>query len=254
MVDLIDVCVILRLKCIKGGAMASFEGSIQDFHHYLGPRIRNAVNMLTRRERLSRNGICEICGKKDVLDSAHIQGKGRRSIVENVLNKYYDERCVRISDISKVENEILAAHMPISSCFIFICKECHLKYDDNGGIVNKAPGMRSISIGCENSSFKKLHKVKDWGKKPYQKNYKIIQAYRIIKKTKGKVSFSDLESECTSNESRFFVGTVSIFRNNFSSMKTDAGNSHGKVFNCHGDEVVMFDTVKSIVEAHFPSP
>jgi len=34
--------------------MATFEGSIQEFHHFLGPRIRNAINNYTRTYRKQR--------------------------------------------------------------------------------------------------------------------------------------------------------------------------------------------------------
>lgn len=111
--------------------MASFEGTTQEIHRYIGPRIRNAVNSLTRKARLERNGVCEFCGKKATLDSAHVHGKGRREIIEDVLRNYADGKTVRIPDLNRLEQKILDAHSPISKTFRFICKSCHTEYDSN---------------------------------------------------------------------------------------------------------------------------
>lgn len=109
--------------------MASFEGTTQEFHHYIGPRIRNAVNSLTRKARLERNGVCEFCGKKATLESAHVHGMGRREIIEGVLINYTDGMTIRIPDLNRLEQEILDAHRPLSKTFKFICKPCHTEYD-----------------------------------------------------------------------------------------------------------------------------
>ncbi|WP_419786741.1 hypothetical protein [Pseudodesulfovibrio sp.] len=111
--------------------MASFEGTTQEFHHYIGPRIRNAVNSLTRKARLERNDVCEFCGKKATLESAHAHGMGRREIIEGVLINYTDGKTIRIPDLNSLEQEILDAHQPLSSTFKFICKPCHTEYDSN---------------------------------------------------------------------------------------------------------------------------
>lgn len=123
--------------------MASFEGTAQEFHHYIGPRIRNAVNLLTRKERLKRNGVCEFCGKKATLESAHVQGKERRKIIEEVLKEYAAEGGVSVPDLAKLESEILLAHHPLSDVFKFICKDCHKIYDGNIPKAKGEPGMES---------------------------------------------------------------------------------------------------------------
>ncbi len=75
--------------------MANFEGTVQEFHHFFGPRIRNAINNFTRNHRKNLNGICEECGSEKELHSAHIHGSDRRMIIENVLSNEFlvsDER------------------------------------------------------------------------------------------------------------------------------------------------------------------
>jgi len=234
--------------------VASFEGTTQEFHHYIGPRIRNAVNSLTRKARLERNGVCEFCGKKATLESAHVHGKGRREIIEEVLNKYSNGNIIRIPDLNELEQAILDAHRPLSNTFKFICKPCHTEYDSNGTETQTKHRTKIISktITKKNEDFSKLHKVKFWGSKSSQINHKIIQAYRTIEREKGKVLASDLEDECTLGTSTFFIGDRGRFNSHLSSMKTDSGNSHGKVFYHHRDEIKIYDVVKDIIETHFP--
>jgi hypothetical protein len=109
--------------------MATFEGTVREFHSYLGPRIRNAVNLFARKERMARNGICEDCHRSgQILESAHVHGKGRRTIIEAVLAAYTVGGQVRCN-LAAVEREILDRHGPIAEAFRFLCSACHRRYD-----------------------------------------------------------------------------------------------------------------------------
>jgi hypothetical protein len=113
----------------RGPGMATFEGTIREFHSYLGPRIRNAINLFARKERMARNGICEGCHRSgQTLESAHVHGKGRRTIIEAVLAAYTVGGQVRC-DFAAVEKEILDGHGPIAEAFRFLCSACHRHYD-----------------------------------------------------------------------------------------------------------------------------
>jgi len=68
--------------------MARFEGEMQEFHDFVGPRIRNKINTFVKKHRKAKNGICEECREHAILDSAHVHGKGRRKIIESVLEKH----------------------------------------------------------------------------------------------------------------------------------------------------------------------
>ena len=123
----------LVFKRVKN--MAKFEGNVQEFHHYIGPRIRNIINTFAKKERMARGGGCEgyegkDCGKTNqTLESAHIRGKGRRAIIEKVLSRYPDKEMIGY-DLESVENEILEEHGAIVDAFKFLCKECHVGYDN----------------------------------------------------------------------------------------------------------------------------
>jgi hypothetical protein len=106
------------------------RGEHPGFHHYIGPRIRNIINLFARKERLARNGVCEDCGEAGKeLDAAHVHGKDRRTIIETVLCRYNSEGIIRY-EIGIIEREVLAEHGTISDAFKFLCKECHVRYDN----------------------------------------------------------------------------------------------------------------------------
>lgn len=108
--------------------MAKFTGAVQEFHKFLGPRLRNSINIHVRHERNALNGICQHCGQQRELQSAHVHGRERRTIIESVLAGYLRDGKVE-GDIREIERAILAAHEPIESTFLFLCQECHTAYD-----------------------------------------------------------------------------------------------------------------------------
>jgi hypothetical protein len=61
--------------------MSKFIGTMDDYHKFIGPRIRNIVNTFTKKERDKRQGICEFCREKKELQSAHKHGKERKIII-----------------------------------------------------------------------------------------------------------------------------------------------------------------------------
>ena len=109
--------------------MARFIGTTKDYENYLGPRIKNKINNITQKVRVSRNKKCEFCSEIGVLESAHIHGKERKTIIRQVLSKYSNGNYYDI-DLAKIEMEILELHKPIESVFYFLCRSCHIKYDN----------------------------------------------------------------------------------------------------------------------------
>lgn len=119
--------------------MAFIKCTIQEYHHFIGPRIRNAINSLTRNARKDRDGVCEQCGNNGELDSAHVHGKGRRDIIEKVLTQFMVDELV-VGDLEEIEQKILDEHLPINSVFIFLCKSCHNEYDS--GVINLSSNVK----------------------------------------------------------------------------------------------------------------
>jgi hypothetical protein len=231
--------------------MARFEGSIQEFHHFMGPRIKNIVNNLTRTYRKQRDGICEHCGERKELHSAHVYGRGRMEIIENVLSAYTQNGIVSC-DIGEVERKILEAHLPIESSFKFLCQDCHVAYD----VQIARPAPRTAKQRNKPNpprqtpgEFKKIHRIELWARRPEQANHKIVAAYLHLEKA-GEVRLEDLKALCSDrvNFPRFYV---KLFAGHYASMKTDAGNSHGKVFYEKDGVVKMWGQVREEVGKYF---
>ncbi len=146
--------------------MAQFVGTVQEFHHYIGPLIRNAINQVAAPFRKKFGGVCQECGKQDELQSAHVHGRGRRVLIEAVLTQHTDSEGVIRCDLESVERQIIEAHMPIEETFRFICPSCHVVYD--AGTRQRAPSGNSVSVfrEAEDSQFTKLNRIERWASRP----------------------------------------------------------------------------------------
>lgn len=109
----------------------TFTGNFQAFQRYIGPYCKNYVNSITKSERKSHNGICEYCGKKAILDSAHKDGEDRPIIIKKILEKHFkkSEDYYEV-DILAFEKMFKNAHLPINTHIFFLCKDCHTEYDN----------------------------------------------------------------------------------------------------------------------------
>ena len=61
--------------------MASFIGTNKEFRRYMGPRLRNLVQQITKSHKAEISA-CEHCGTKENLESAHVHGRNRNDIID----------------------------------------------------------------------------------------------------------------------------------------------------------------------------
>jgi hypothetical protein len=223
--------------------MAKFIGTVQEFHHFIGPKLRNAVNGITRKHRMQRHGVCETCESMSVLQSAHVHGRGRREIIEEELKQFLDEKGMVSGTIEEIESRILMAHQPIEHTFKFLCQACHVRYDSKSFQPknSQGPQMQPTLI---DGDFPKLSRIRLWGRRPQQMNHKIVRAFLQLERN-GEVEYSNLRRHCTE------ILHISGFDAHYASMRTDAGNAHGKVFFNDGSKVRMWDRVRKEVGVHF---
>ena len=107
------------------------------------------------------------------------------------------------------------------------------------------PEKREASLNYR----KAVNKISGWAVKPNQKNHKILKAFWAVEDEKGEVLYKELEERCSNNE--LYPETyMEKFKGNFDQMKTDAGNSNGKVFEIYdGIKVKIWEEVyEDIVE------
>ena len=63
---------------------ATFFGSKEDFNKYIGPKLRNLVQQLSKKYK-TQIKTCEFCNRSGILESAHKYGKERSTIINDIL-------------------------------------------------------------------------------------------------------------------------------------------------------------------------
>lgn len=128
--------------------MGSFIGTNKAFKRYIGPRLRNVVNTLTKEYR-NQVGTCEFCSVTENLESAHVTGRDRTAIIDEILQEFTNGQIVTI-DLEVFEEKFKKAHKPIQSVIKILCKECHRKYDlDQQSTVDAAINSVFVDIDTE---------------------------------------------------------------------------------------------------------
>ena len=115
--------------------MASFIGTRKEFKRYIGPRLRNLVNIRTKAYRI-RIANCNHCGLSNDLQSAHVRGRERNQIIDTLLNQFTHNNVVTI-DLALFEQLFDAEHLPIEKTILILCRDCHSKYDSV--VIDSAP-------------------------------------------------------------------------------------------------------------------
>lgn len=94
---------------------------------------------------------------------------------------------------------------------------------------------------------KAKNKIPKWAIKTEQINHKIVRAYFQLEEIGIPVTYENLQRRCTNREQYPDV-YISTFNSNFAQMKSDNGNSHGKVFEVDEKGVItVWETVKGVL-------
>jgi len=111
--------------------MAEISCTLEEFYNIIGPRIKNDVAAVTKQKKNQLGLICQHCGSKvEELDAAHKHDFSRRAIIKSVLDDYKSkEGKYIIPDLQQVLDKIKDHHKS-KEVFLFLCKECHRKYDN----------------------------------------------------------------------------------------------------------------------------
>lgn len=128
--------------------MAVFSGNHKEFRRYIGPRLRNLVQQLTKKHK-AQISACQHCDAKENLESAHVHGRDRNDIIELILSQESIDGVVSV-DIQKFEERFVEEHQPLEKSILILCRECHRKYD------SKPKKVRQIRQIAENTSRSSL--------------------------------------------------------------------------------------------------
>lgn len=108
--------------------MPIFTGTSGEFKRYVGPCLRNFVQMFTKKLKATV-GACEHCGSGENLESAHIQGRGRNQIIDLLLAVSSSESVFTI-ELKQFEKNFKFEHTPIEKAILILCRQCHKSYDN----------------------------------------------------------------------------------------------------------------------------
>lgn len=123
--------------------MATFGGTSREFKRYIGPRLKNVVNAITRQQR-NEVGACEHCGSSEHLESAHVRGRDRTEIIELLLGGAGEDDAVAV-DLEQFEEAFRGEHEPFEKAILVLCQACHRKYD-SAGARQQAPVSDAASV------------------------------------------------------------------------------------------------------------
>lgn len=120
-----SVTVVKKPKTTK----CFYEGNLKDFIGYVGPKCRNVIQSFTKSKRTA-TAYCECCGAKKTLQAAHVNGKERNDIIEDILEKSYKVSADHYRvDLDEFIEKFKDAHTPLEDAFYFLCASCHNEYD-----------------------------------------------------------------------------------------------------------------------------
>lgn len=101
-----------------------------------------------------------------------------------------------------------------------------------------------------NSKYGKANKkIPKWAYSKNQNNHKIIKAFFQLEREEGIVYVDDLKKRC-SNKNQYPDTFCTDFAGNFASMKSDASNSHGKVFIVENDKVNIWNVIYDVLMSY----
>jgi len=104
-------------------------------------------------------------------------------------------------------------------------------------------------VDFDSDNAKALRRIPLWAQKPQQFNHRIIKAYFQIQGESDRVTVDALSNRC-SDPIKYPATYTPGFYGNFASMKTDAGNSHGKVFEVEHDIVSIWPKISSTLNEY----
>jgi hypothetical protein len=109
--------------------MPQFQGTTKEFHRYIGPRIRNFVQSITKGYRKDL-GKCEEegCEATEKLEAAHIHGRERPTLIMKALEGFILEDNIDV-DLKTFEIRFKELHYPLNETIKILCERCHRKYD-----------------------------------------------------------------------------------------------------------------------------
>lgn len=108
--------------------MAKFEGTRNEFIEFIDSYSRNLISNYTRKLKLHTTCKNPNCNKRKKLQAAHITGRERRVIINEILDNYEIGNRIDIN-LNDFKALYIDMHLPIEKNIIILCPDCHQLYD-----------------------------------------------------------------------------------------------------------------------------
>ena len=155
--------------------------------------------------------------------------------IEEYISKKSKEMTGNEKELAKFDNFIRGVREELTP----ICMET-----DTVSVKDKSPNK---TTEIDANYAKARNRIPLWAIRANQNNHKIISAYFRASEIHGRVTAKIMEDITSDvNNEKMFVAN---FAANFANMKTDKGNSHGKVFvhDTKSDEVWIWPIVEDVI-------
>ena len=114
--------------------------------------------------------------------------------------------------------------------------QCEMVYHGNDIEKLQFQTPKNAHLNCHGQ----LNRIEKWSNNPWQKNSQLIKAFLELNSVQTNITLDQLFNGCIKS----YGGVLNEWKNNFNSMKSDHGNSQGKVFVAVENEVQMYDEVR----------
>jgi len=205
--------------------MASFIGTNKEFRRYVGPRLRNLVQQITKSHKAEVSA-CEHCGSKENLESAHVHGRDRNEIIDLVLNNYTSNGIVTV-DLNVFEVQFKEEHHPFEKSILILCRGCHRKYDSKvmeSTQVQQTTTERQHDTSMSNENFDGVLPITLEPADPDIFKQDIL----VTKKAEIETTYSDGRVERKPWNASRFSSSSNVFGNLRSRPEYRSGNWHSK--------------------------
>lgn len=181
--------------------MASFIGTKEEFKRYIGPMLRNLVQQITRKYK-TEIGSCQHCGTTDTLEAAHIHGRGRGTIIDNIIDEYTTNNTITIN-LTDFEKLFRDEHQNISETIIILCKACHSKYD---ATPLEAEQANTVEPTVATNSIKPMVQIKLKDKPKSRRLFSNQEIQQRISQIARSLTTEELDKLCSPYESKDIFG------------------------------------------------
>lgn len=125
--------------------MAYFEGTLDEFYVFLGARTSDLVTKIARPRRKEQKSCKQLkedgskCGKYTKLDAAHLKGRTRKEIIQEILQEtgeFNNQNNSYKINIADFEERFISKHDDFFSVIEFMCRKHHKAYDTKNKLQN----------------------------------------------------------------------------------------------------------------------